>query len=90
MIWPCIYTSFPVRYGQGRTRKRTPGSGTKGKTKGSGKGKGNDAAAWSMAMSAVSDLASVARSVLEGQKSVKENMVQLGKILATHTHFNSQ
>ena len=82
LIWPCIYTSklicivratcmwpcFPLRYGQGRTRKRTPGSGTKGKTKGSGKGKG-DAAAWSMAMSAVSDLASVARSVLEGQKS---------------------
>jgi len=54
------------RYGQGRTRKRTPG---KGSTWGKGKqGKhGWDSNAWSMAMHAVQDLASVARSVVEGQ-----------------------
>ena len=59
----CPAPFHALRYGKGRTRKRTPGSGTKG-----GK-KGNASAnhAWSMAMSAVQDLASVARSVLEGQ-----------------------
>ena len=56
---PC----FPARYGQGRTRKRTPGQGS---TKGKGKGKAKSD--WSMAMSAISDLASVARAVVEGQK----------------------
>ena len=70
-LGPCIHAcehpcallhSVHVRYGQGRTRKRTPGSGTKG-----GKGK-QDGNAWSMAMSAVQDLASVARAVVEGQK----------------------
>ena len=53
----------------GRSRKRTPGAGTKGGSKSQGKGKQDDANAWSMAMSAVSDLASVARSVLEGQQA---------------------
>ena len=52
-----------LRYGKGRTRSRTPGSGTKG---GKAKNKAND---WSMALSAVQDLASVARRVVEGQQN---------------------
>ena len=54
---------LPLRYGKGRTRSRTPGSGTKGG--GKAKSKAND---WSMALSAVQDLASVARRVVEGQQ----------------------
>ena len=53
------------RYGKGRTRSRTPGSGTKGKGA-KGRGKASD---WSMALSAVQDLASVARRVVEGQQA---------------------
>lgn len=62
-----------LRYGQGRTRKRTPGQGsTARQQQEKGKGKGANPDSWAMAMSAMQDLASVARSVVEGKGKEEE------------------
>ena len=61
-----------LRYGSGRTRKRTPGKGWQARQhekEQGGKAKGKDKSGddgWSAALSAVQDLARVARRVVEG------------------------
>ena len=68
-----------LRYGNGRTRKRTPGQGwqarqqdAKQKEKG-GKARGKRDDGWSAAMSAVQDLARVARRVVEGNQAASSD-----------------
>ena len=63
-----------LRYGSGRTRKRTLGKGWQARQKEQeqgGKSKGKDKTGgdggWSAALSAVQDLARVARRVVEGK-----------------------
>lgn len=63
---PAAHCALP-RYGQGRTRKRTPGQGSTQRQKGQKGGGSSGSDSWTMAMSAMQDLASVARSVVEGK-----------------------